>query len=235
MNWVLIVVLLILGYNIMRGYRKGFLRIVYSMVSWIIVLTFVTAATPYINAYLMEHTALYEQIEQKCSEQIRKSAEERSGSVQEKSGIDQQELSQLGIMLPDSVVNDIVEKTGDMAGQIIEQSGVYDEIAKQVAEFVVEGISFLIALTIAWTIVHVIARVLGIVSRIPILSGVNRTLGVFAGGVYGLILIWIGFYIIAVTSTSEIGSALVTYIYQSNLLKYLYENNVILTIVMNFL
>ena len=47
MNWVLLLVLLILGYNIIRGYRKGFLRIVYSLVSWVIVLTFVTVATPY--------------------------------------------------------------------------------------------------------------------------------------------------------------------------------------------
>ena len=58
-----------------------------------------------------------------------------------------------------------------MAGEIIEQSGLYDEIAKQIAEFVVEGIAFLIALVAAWTIVHVIARALRIVSRIPVLSG----------------------------------------------------------------
>ena len=117
----------------------------------------------------------------------------------------------------------------------MEVCGLYDEIAKQIAEFVVEGIAFLIALVAAWTIVHVIARALRIVSRIPVLSGVNRTLGVFAGGIYGLILVWIGFYMIAVTSTSEMGSALVACIYQSRLLKYLYENNVILTLIMNFL
>ena len=224
MNWVLLLVLLILGYNIIRGYRKGFLRIVYSLVSWVIVLTFVTVATPYINTYLMEHTTLYEKIEQQCSEQIKRSVEEKQRSIQNESSPDNQKLSQFGIMLPDSVVNDIFEKTGNMAGEIIEQSGLYDE-----------GIAFLIALVAAWTIVHVIARALRIVSRIPVLSGVNRTLGVFAGGIYGLILVWIGFYMIAVTSTSEMGSALVACIYQSRLLKYLYENNVILTLIMNFL
>ena len=173
--------------------------------------------------------------EQQCSEQIKGSVEEKQRSIQNESSPDNQKLSQFGIMLPDSVVNDIFEKTGNMAGEIIEQSGLYDEIAKQIAEFVVEGIAFLIALVAAWTIVHVIARALRIVSRIPVLSGVNRTLGVFAGGIYGLILVWIGFYMIAVTSTSEMGSALVACIYQSRLLKYLYENNVILTLIMNFL
>ena len=235
MNWVLLLVLLILGYNIIRGYRKGFLRIVYSLVSWVIVLTFVTVTTPYINTYLMEYTTLYEQIEKQCSEQIKKSVEEKQKSVQSENSLDNQELSQFGIMLPDSVVNDIFDKTGNVAGEIMAQSGLYDEIAKQIAEFVVEGIAFLIALVAAWTIVHVIARMLRIVSRIPVLSGVNRTLGVFAGGIYGVILVWIGFYSVAVTSTSELGGMLVTYIYQSNLLKYLYENNAILTIVMNFL
>ena len=195
----------------------------------------ITVATPYINTYLMEHTTLYEKIEQQCSEQIKRSVEEKQRSIQNESSPDNQKLSQFGIMLPDSVVNDIFEKTGNMAGEIIEQSGLYDEIAKQIAEFVVEGIAFLIALVAAWTIVHVIARALRIVSRIPVLSGVNRTLGVFAGGIYGLILVWIGFYMIAVTSTSEMGSALVACIYQSRLLKYLYENNVILTLIMNFL
>ena len=204
MNWVLLLVLLILGYNIIRGYRKGFLRIVYSLVSWVIVLTFVTVTTPYINTYLMEYTTLYEQIEKQCSEQIKKSVEEKQKSVQSENSLDNQELSQFGIMLPDSVVNDILDKTGNVAGEIMAQSGLYDEIAKQIAEFVVEGIAFLIALVVAWTIVHIIARMLRIVSRIPVLSGVNRTLGVFAGGIYGVILVWIGFYIVAVTSTSEL-------------------------------
>ena len=164
MNWVLLLVLLILGYNIIRGYRKGFLRIVYSLVSWVIVLTFVTVTTPYINTYLMEYTTLYEQIEKQCSEQIKKSVEEKQKSVQSENSLDNQELSQFGIMLPDSVVNDIFDKTGNVAGEIMAQSGLYDEIAKQIAEFVVEGIAFLIALVVAWTIVHIIARMLRIVS-----------------------------------------------------------------------
>ena len=97
MNWVLLLVLLILGYNIIRGYRKGFLRIVYSLVSWVIVLTFVTVATPYINTYLMEHTTLYEKIEQQCSEQIKRSVEEKQRSIQNESSPDNQKLSQFGI------------------------------------------------------------------------------------------------------------------------------------------
>ena len=103
MNWVLLLVLLILGYNIIRGYRKGFLRIVYSLVSWVIVLTFVTVATPYINTYLMEHTTLYEKIEQQCSEQIKRSVEEKQRSIQNESSPDNQKLSQFGIMLPDPI------------------------------------------------------------------------------------------------------------------------------------
>ena len=94
MNWVLLLVLLILGYNIIRGYRKGFLRIVYSLVSWVIVLTFVTVTTPYINTYLMEYTTLYEQIEKQCSEQIKKSVEEKQKSVQSENSLDNHRTEQ---------------------------------------------------------------------------------------------------------------------------------------------
>ena len=56
MNWLLVVVLAVLALCIMNGYHKGFLRMVYSLVSWIVVLVFVTWATPYINSYIKENT-----------------------------------------------------------------------------------------------------------------------------------------------------------------------------------
>lgn len=63
MNWLLVVVLAVLALCIMNGYHKGFLRMVYSLVSWIVVLVFVTWATPYINSYIKENTGIYQEIE----------------------------------------------------------------------------------------------------------------------------------------------------------------------------
>ena len=108
-------------------------------------------------------------------------------------------------------------------------------MAKGVAGFIVEGISFFIALVIARIIVHLISRFLGVVSRIPVIRGINKTLGIFAGAIYGLILVWIAFYLVALGSTSELGGMIISYIYQNPLLTFLYENNFVITIIMQYL
>ena len=99
--------------------------------------------------------------------------------------------------------------------------------------FVIQGVAFFISMIVVWIVVHLISQLLGIVSRIPILKGINRFLGLFAGGIYGLILVWIAFYIVALTSTSGSGRVLVSYIYDSAFLKMLYENNPVLAFLLN--
>lgn len=234
MNWVLIVVMLLLIWEMMRGYRRGLLRTIYSLVSWVIVLVIVTLATPHIDAYLIEHTTLYDKIEAYCETSVRENAQNKiEQQVTDGSGEDP--IAELGIKLPEGVWNDVLEKTGNVADEFLETSGVYNEVAKGVAGFIVEGISFFIALVIARIIVHLISRFLGVVSRIPVIRGINKTLGIFAGAIYGLILVWIAFYLVALGSTSELGGMIISYIYQNPLLTFLYENNFVITIIMQYL
>lgn len=231
MNWVLILVLLTLAFSVIEGYRKGFLRIVYSLVSWIIVLVFVAWAAPHIDHFLLENTSIYESVEAHCEEAVRQSAKERTQTEMEGK---ESELSELGVKVPDSVINGILEKTSGAADEFLEESGVYEQIAQGLAGFVMEGISFVTALIFAWILVHIISQVLGIVSHIPIIKGINRLLGLFAGGIKGLLLVWLGFYIIALCSTGETGSTLVSYIHDNQFLTFLYENNLVLTMILKY-
>ena len=234
MNWVLIVVMLLLIWEMMRGYRRGLLRTIYSLVSWVIVLVIVTLATPHIDAYLIEHTTLYDKIEAYCETSVRENAQNKI-EQQAADGSGEDPIAELGIKLPEGVWNDVLEKTGNVADEFLETSGGYNEVAKGVAGFIVEGISFFIALVIARIIVHLISRFLGVVSRIPVIRGINKTLGIFAGAIYGLILVWIAFYLVALGSTSELGGMIISYIYQNPLLTFLYENNFVITIIMQYL
>lgn len=231
MNWILILVLVVLAISIIEGYRKGLLRIIYSLVSWVIVFVFVSWATPYITHFLMENTTIYERIEMHCEETVRQSAKEQTGVALEEKN---REISDLGMKVPEKVMNNILDRATGAADEFLEESGVYAEIARGLAEFLTEGISFLIALVLAGILVHIIAQLLGIVSHIPILKGINRFLGVFAGGIYGFILVWIAFYVIALCSTSESGRILVSYIYENPFLTFLYENNLVLTLILKY-
>lgn len=236
MNWVLILVLLIVLYNILRGYRKGFLRIMYSLVSWIVMLIFVIWSKPYINDFLLEHTRLYEKVEIHCEEFVRENAEKRAEEGLTEQNYEMlEELEGLGIRLPAALVDSLIEKTVGTADELLESTGAYTQIAGAMAGLAVEGIACLIALIGAGIVVSIISQILGIVSQIPILKGANRFAGLFAGGLYGLVLVWIAFSIVALCSASEFGSVMVSYIYESSLLKFLYENNLVLTVILHYL
>lgn len=241
MNWVLIIVLSILAASTIFGYYKGVLRIAYSLVAWVIVLAFVAWATPHINLYLLESTSIYEKVEVHCEEVVRRSANKQVETAQseneekstERLEIETQ-LAEMGMSVPDSVIEGILEKTTDATEAILEESGVYTKLAEGMANFVVEGISFLIALVSAWILVHLISQLIGIASHIPIIKGVNRFLGLFAGAIYGLLLVWLGFYITVLASTGEMGKVIVSYIYESPFLTFLYENNLVLTLILKY-
>ena len=232
MNWVLIVVLLIMVLSVVRGYRKGFLHIVYSLIAWLIALLFVTWTMPHINNYIVEHTTIYEKIEASFEERIGQKAKEQT---QEEINENGDEIAALGINLPESVTQNILDKTAAAADEFMENSGAYAALAKSMAELAVKGIAFLTALFAAWILIHIISKLLGIVSKIPIIKGANRSLGLIAGGVYGLIIVWILFCIVTLSTTSEFGTVVVSYIYDDRFLTYLYENNLILQLILLFL
>ena len=224
MNWVLMLVLLVLVCCAIYGYTKGFLRIVFSLVAWVIVLVFVSWATPHVSQWIQENTTIYEKIEAACEESVRRAAQ---GKMEEGAVEQYGEAGELGLDLPESVMAQIVSGASGAADTVLAETGVYAGIAQSLAGFIV---AFVTVLILSWILVHVISALLGIVSHIPILKGVNRFTGMLAGLMEGLLIVWIAFYIVALCSTGETGRVIVSYINQSAFLKELYENNILLSL-----
>ena len=232
MNWVLVLVLLTLAGCIVSGYHRGLLRMVYSFVSWIIVLFAVAWAAPYIDNYLVENTSIYDRIVAQCEDAIRQSVDERTEATV---AAKEDELGALGMNVPDAVLAGILEQTADAASGFMEESGIYTQMAAGLADFVVKGMAILVVLVFSRLFLQILFQIFGIVSHIPVLKGLNRTLGLFAGGIYGLLIIWIAFYVIALFSASETGGALISYIYENSFLTFLYQNNMVLLLILCFL
>ena len=90
------------------------------------------------------------------------------------------EAGELGLDLPESVMAQIVSGASGAADTVLAETGVYAGIAQSLAGFIVQGIAFVTVLILSWILVHVISALLGIVSHIPILKGVNRFTGMLA-------------------------------------------------------
>ena len=52
MNWLLLVVVGLILFCAIRGWRRGLLRILYSLISVILLIGLISYATPYISSYI---------------------------------------------------------------------------------------------------------------------------------------------------------------------------------------
>lgn len=241
MNWLLIIVILVLAGNIVWGFSRGFLRVIYSMLAWIAILVFVTWATPYVANVLTEKTNIDNRIESNLDEKLHElvigdtngQKEDREPDAQNP-GQGKKNYRDLQMKLPDAVTNKLFD-TNKIADQILEGSGVYDVVAGRATDLAMRVISFVLVLLIAVISFHLLLVVLKVVEKLPLIGGINRLLGLFAGLVKGILIIWLAFAIIAMAGTTDIGIALISYIYESPLLIWVYENNFVLTLLMTFL
>lgn len=236
MNGLEIVVIGILILNVFWGYKRGFLRVAYSLISWILLLGFVTWSTPYITEYLEKNTEIKAYLQQKCLAYIERSANEIiiEGTLDATENMGQTtEADNAG--LSDNILEQIAQMTANSAGEVFEDMGLYEQMAESVAHFIIEGIAFFAALIIAGIISACLGNILDLVSYLPIIHGANKTLGALAGVLKGIILIWLGFYIVTIFAATDGGKQLLIYIEESPFLLYLYNHNIVLEIIMTFL
>lgn len=241
MNWLLIIVILVLAGNIVWGFSRGFLRVIYSLLAWIAILVFVTWATPYVANVLTEKTNIDNRIESNLDEKLHElvigdtngQKEDREPDAQNP-GQGKKNYRDLQMKLPDAVTNKLFD-TNKIADQILEGSGANNVVAGRATDLVMRVISFVLVLLIAVISFHLLSVVLKVVEKLPLIGGINRLLGLFAGLVKGILIIWLAFAIIAMAGTTDIGIALISYIYESPLLIWVYENNFVLTLLMTFL
>lgn len=228
MNWLVIVVLLVLIAYTAQGYRRGMLRVLYSLFGLIITILFVAWTTPYISKFIRENTQIYQHIEEKCEKRVREKTQQQ---ISDKTQEDTNLLEEYGITLPEVLEDTLLQKVQEGSDAVLETTGVYSAMAQRLAEFAVDGIAFFISLIICSILLHFIGRAIDIVSKIPVLKGINQILGLMAGLLQGLIMVWIFCYFITATQAFPFGQHLMTQVRSSQLLTILYDNNMVLYVI----
>ncbi len=235
MNWVLILVIAILAGYTIAGYTKGFLKIVYSLISWILILVIVVCISPKIETYLKNDTDIYEKVVEHCEENVR---EKTLRQLEEKDGedvsalTDNELLAKLMDRLPSEAIEKLMGEASDAADRFLEEQGVYSTLAVSTADLIMKGISFIIALIIGCIASILIQKALGFISKLPLIGFANSICGLAAGAVNGLIFVWVLFCFVALMSTTNLGSTIISYIYANDFLIWLYEKNILVSILM---
>ena len=255
MNWLLIAVILVMAWKMVGGYRKGFLRVAYSLVEWILVFVFVTWASPYVADFLTNHTGIPAYIEAQCIERMKdsvktQSAEQNSEKTPDAAGDKSTKLGEslkgLGIVLPDNLteklfvasqdtIDEAMSSTGEAADRILEEKGVYQAVAEKISGLAISGLSYILTLILSLIIFRAIGSGLHLVNKVPLVGGVNQVFGFLAGSIEGLICVWIFFAVTAACAGTGWGKFVITYIEENPMLIWLYQNNLLVSILLSFL
>ena len=149
MNWLLLVVVGLILFCAIRGWRRGLLRILYSLISVILLIGLISYATPYISSYIKIIPGYILPLEQHCIQAFQERGQ--SSVSQTVSG----NTDVVGVALPEQVASYITNS----GNNLLEQSGIYEALGRKMADWILAGVSYFVALLLAGLIVSMIGKI----------------------------------------------------------------------------
>ena len=219
MNILSIIVLAVFLLSIFSGYKNGFLKTVFSLVSWLVVLVLCDYATPIVTETLIAKTdvevVVQSVVDQKLNEVITESLE-TSG------------IAELEAALPAELKIALLGEGGSFEQAV---AGAIALDTTSLVYGVVNIIGFVVTVILLRVAMMVVELVLGIVSKLPLIGPMDKMLGLLCGAGKGLIWCWVILAVVSVLALTGTNTELVTYISQSQILSWLQDNNVLLNFV----
>jgi uncharacterized membrane protein required for colicin V production len=218
-NYLLIITALILLFCVIRGARRGMLRIVFGIIAWVFLICFVNYGSNFIDNYISTSTqvpyTIQESIVSHLTERYTASEEQEAGTGEEA----------VMSMVPSSIKEEITERVQNSIDATIRF------IAEELTDAAINGISTIIAVLIGILVIYIIDKIIKGIGLVPGIKDVNRLLGVVAGLLEGMLAICLLMYIASCFPASAVGHFVIENAEKDQLLYFVYENNIIARII----
>ena len=228
MNWLLILVVVFLGVYVIRGYHNGLIKTVFSIFAVLIALILAVTISPYVSKALQGNDTIFQFIDQKVSTNINKEKEEaiETEQVEQTEAINQ-------LPLPKSIKSALIENNNPEVYKLFNVDNFQSYISNYISCIVLNAISFLLVFVLSIIIIKILANTLDLISKLPIINGINKMGGIFIGFLHGMIVLWVLCIALTAFSSTDIGVSMMEYINASRLLTMIYDNNLLLNVVTN--
>lgn len=223
MNILTIIILAIFLLCAILGYKKGFLKTMFSLVSWIIVLVLCHFMTPIVTDLLIERTQIDVIVQTGIDNKLDEILEQK---------IEMSKIEDLEALLSPEMRTALLGEGGSL------QDFITDEMVLDttfIVQWIVGVIGFVFTLLFLRIVMFIIEKILGIISKLPLLGFADKILGLTCGVIKGLVWTWIVLTSISVIAFMNANAALASYISQSQFLLWLQEHNILLSIIVNIL
>lgn len=212
---LLIGVILFLAVMATYGYKRGFVRIVLSMLAMIVTIILASVLTIPVSGFIKETSV---------GEGIRASVEEM---VEGADIIDAESINNLD--LPKSMLEPIAE------GAESTQQAIGTYVADALTDTIINSLTFLILVIVIYIILKIVIAALDVVTKLPVLNSINKGAGAVIGLVQGLLFVWVGCLVLAACSDKPWAQEAFRQINDNELLSFIYNNNMIIWIITKLL
>lgn len=230
MNWLFWGVLAVIVFFALRGYKRGFIKVAYSLVAIILSIVLVSVLTPHIKETLLTRTDMYDRLTKRCTQAV----EKKYLSNSDESHIPKSEedvLKGAKVNLPFAVKATVGVLT---KGQATPED-FFEKAGRTVAMWLLCAISFVVTLILVGIVISVIEGALDLVAKLPLIHGTNQILGMGAGMLQGLLIVWVACIILTSLCATEMFDSVYELIEANKYLSFLYENNGIVYLASYFL
>lgn len=227
-TWLGIAVLALIAAACIMGFRKGFVKEIVSVFFMLISFLLVWAVNPYVNTFVKEYTPVYDTIQDKCQTMV-------SEQIGNKKTLDKEEQNQVmeNMELPDLLKNALVENNTAETYRYLAVSTFTEYISDSLAVMAVNGISFLISFVLSAAVIKLLGFILNVLTKLPVINGINKIAGAAVGGIKCIIFIWIAFLVLTLLCNITLGQQGMALIQQDAFLNFLYSQNVFVKVFMS--
>ena len=227
-TWLGIAVLALIAAACIMGFRKGFVTEIVSVFFMLISFLLVWAVNPYVNTFVKEYTPVYDTIQDKCQTLV-------SEQIGNKKTLDKEEQSQVmeNMELPDLLKNALVENNTAETYRYLAVSTFTEYISDSLAVMAVNGISSLISFVLSAAVIKLLGFILNVLTKLPVINGINKIAGAAVGGIKCIIFIWIAFLVLTLLCNTTLGQQGMALIQQDAFLNFLYSQNVFVKVFMS--
>lgn len=250
MYYITFCVIAILIICALLGLKRGLFKTLFGLIAVVLSIGVTYVASPYISAYIVEHTEIDEYIENRIYTKIESQLQKRvaeslqsSGVTTDLSKLTQEETSHLlsveidratqvqlidEMDIPESIKTAFIENNNKSTYETLGTGTFYKYISEYTGRLILNAIVLVGTFVILRSILALIGLIINkIIGGTPILSGLNRMAGMVLGLLIGCAMIWV-FMIIA---GFAFGASYDSMIAGNPVLEFIDSHNLITTII----
>lgn len=222
MNWILIVVIAIIALLGWIGFKKGLIKMVFSLVSTIAALLLASVFSPVVSGIMKNSENVVGFIDEKVAAIVNFSSEEAA-----EAGENEQESLISSLPLPESIKQSLMENNTAENYITLQVSQFEEYVCRQITNVIINAIAFVITLVIAIIALWFACNALNLLAKLPLLRQLNQAAGLAAGLAEGVLVVWVLFVVLTMCAGSEFGREALEMIAENPFLDFIYKNNLV--------